>query len=168
MAGPSMSRQDSRARAERVVLARAVLCRSWREIMRTEGFKSVGAVQQTYRREMARRRLPARDLADLTAQEILERRDTTTRIAVSQLTEARRAGDISGVAAMIREIRQNDVETAKMLGLYEPQRVDVNVNTDPAVIINRLEAELLALVAQREPQAAIPTQGNIIEAEVVP
>jgi hypothetical protein len=42
-----MSRHDSRARAERVVLLRAVLRKPWREIMRTENFRSVGAVQQT-------------------------------------------------------------------------------------------------------------------------
>jgi hypothetical protein len=50
-----MSRHDSRARAERVVLLRAVLRKPWREIMRTENFKSASAVQQTYKREMARR-----------------------------------------------------------------------------------------------------------------
>ena len=38
MAGPSMSRHDSRARAERVVLLRAVLRKPWREIMRSENF----------------------------------------------------------------------------------------------------------------------------------
>jgi hypothetical protein len=74
-------------------------------------------------------------LADLTAQEILVRRDATTQIAVAQLIEARRVGDIAGVATMMREIRQNDVETAKMLGLYEPAKVDVNLTQSlPALI----------------------------------
>lgn len=141
-----MPRADSRARAERVVLARAVLRHPWREIMRAEGFKSVGAVQQTYKREMARRRLSTRDLADLTAQEILERRDTTTRLAVAQLMEARRAGDTSGMAAMLREIRQNDVETARMLGLYEPDRVDVNVSQSASAIVADARHRLLAVV----------------------
>jgi hypothetical protein len=135
MPGPTMSRQESRARAERVVLARAVLRTPWRDIMRTEGFKSVGAVQNTYYGDLARRKQAPKALADLTAQEILVRRDATTQIAVAQLIEARRVGDIAGVATMMREIRQNDVETAKMLGLYEPAKVDVNLTQSlPALI----------------------------------
>lgn len=164
MPGPTMTRQESRDRAERVVLARAVLRKPWREIMRSEGFKSVGAVQNTYYRELARRKQAPKALADMTAQEILERRDATTRIAVSQLIDARRNGDVPGVAAMLREIRHNDVETAKMLGLYEPAKVDVNVTTDATAIIDRMETELLALVANRPPQAAL--SGNIIDAEI--
>jgi hypothetical protein len=167
MPGPSMSRQDSRARAERVILGRAVLRKPWREIMRTEGFKSVGAAQQTYKREMARRRLSARDLADLTAQEILERRDATTGMAVAQLIEARRARDTTGMAAMLREIRQNDVETAKMLGLYQPARVDVSVFTDPGAIISRAEADLLALNAEREQRRQLLPAIIDAEAEVI-
>lgn len=163
MPGPTMTRQESRDRAERVVLSRAVLRKPWREIMHAEGFKSVGAVQNTYYRELARRKKPPKALADLTAQEILERRDTTTRIAVSQLIEARSAGDVSGVAAMLREIRANDVETAKMLGLYEPERVDVNVNHDPVALLDQVEAALLERDRQRQ-----LTSGNVIEAEVIP
>ncbi|KWX25629.1 hypothetical protein AFM11_05230 [Mycolicibacterium wolinskyi] len=164
MPGPTMSRQESRDRAERVVLARAVLRTPWREIMRNEGFKSVGAVQNTYYRELARRKQTPKALADMTAQEIMERRDATTRLAVAQLMQAKRAGDTSGMAAMLREIRQNDVETAKMLGLYEPARLDVTVTQTPTALIDRFEADLLALVAEREPQPAL--RGNVIDAEV--
>lgn len=141
-----MSRAESRDRAERVVLSRAVLRTPWRDIMRKEGFKSVGAVQTTYKREMARRRLTARDLADMSAQEILERRDTATRLAVSQLLECHREGDASGMASMLREIRQNDVETAKMLGLYEPERVEVQVSTDAAAILADTRKRLMEAV----------------------
>ena len=159
-----MTRQESRDRAERVVLARAVLRKPWRDIMRDEGFKSVGAVQNTYKRELARRKQAPKALAEMTAQEILERRDATTRIAVSQLIDASRVGDVSGVAAMLREIRHNDVETAKMLGLYEPAKVDVSVSHDATAIIDRMETDLLALVAKQQPaQAALG--GNIIDAE---
>jgi hypothetical protein len=165
MPGPSMTRHASRERAERVVLARAVLRKSWRSIMRDEGFKSVGAVQQTYKREMARRRLSARDLSDLTTQEILMRRDTTTAAAMAQLIECRQNRDVPGVAAMMREIRQNDVETAKMLGLYEPTRVDVNVTQTPAAIIAESRERLLAALAERE-QRQLPN-APILEAEVV-
>lgn len=161
-----MSRQDSRARAERVVLARAVLRTPWREIMRAEGFRSVGAVQNTYYRELARRKQAPRALADLTAQEILERRDATTRIAVAQLTEARRAGDVPGVAAMLREIRQNDVETAKMLGLYEPARVDVTVSADPSAALVAKIAEVEALLLERGRQREL-LPGNVIEGELI-
>ena len=165
MPGPTMTRQESRDRAERVVLARAVLRRPWRDIMRDEGFKSVGAVQNTYKREMTRRQVSPSDLTKLTAQEILERRDATTRIAVGQLLSASGSGDVSGVAAMLREIRHNDVETAKMLGLYEPAKVDVTVSHDATAIIDRMETDLLALVAKQQPaQAALG--GNIIDAEI--
>ncbi len=162
-----MNRQDSRARAERVVLARAVLRKPWRDIMRDEGFKSVGAAQTTYKREMARRKQAPKALAEMTAQEILERRDVATRVAVGQLLNASRAGDVPGVAAMLREIRHNDVETAKMLGLYEPAKVDVNVTTDATAIIDRMESELLAVLAQRPPQHQLPTAAPILEAEVI-
>ena len=100
----------------------------------------------------------------MTAQEILERRDLTTRLAVTQLMEAKRHGDTSGMAAMLREIRQNDVETAKMLGLYEPERVDLTVSSSAAAIIDRMEADLLALAAQQRPQTAIGT--TVIDADV--
>lgn len=162
---PDRPLHESRARAERVVLARAVLRTPWRQLMREEGFKSLGAVQNCYKREMARRRMAPKDFADMTAQEIMERRDLTTRLAVMQLMEAKRAGDASGMAAMLREIRQNDVETAKMLGLYEPERVDLQVSTDAATIIDRFESELLALASRRH-QAALGS-GNVIDAEVL-
>lgn len=164
---PKMSLQESRARAERVVLARAVLRKPWRDIMRAEGFKSVGAVQTAYNREMARRKQTPKALAEMTAQEILERRDVATRIAVAQLLNASRAGDVTAVAAMLREIRHNDVETAKMLGLYEPAKVDVNVTTDATAIIDRMESELLAVLAQRPPQHQLTTAAPILEAEVI-
>ncbi|TXH19785.1 MAG: hypothetical protein E6R06_23710 [Mycobacterium sp.] len=167
MPGPTMSRQESRARAERVVLARAVLRKPWGDIMRSEGFKSVGAAQTTYKREMARRKLAPKPLAEMTAQEILERRDVATRIAVGQLLSASRAGDVTAVAAMLREIRHNDVETAKMLGLYEPAKVDVNVTTDATAIIDRMESELLAVLSQRPPQHQLTTAAPILEAEVI-
>jgi hypothetical protein len=171
MAGASMSRQASRERAERVVLGRAVLRKSWREIMRTEGFQSIGAVQQTYKREMARRLLGEHfsgDRAELTAQEILLRRDTTTAAAVAQLVECRRSGDVSGLAAMIREIRQNDVETAKMLGLYEPARVDVNVSADPSTALIGKLAEVETLLLERAQQRQLlPAVPNTIDAEVI-
>lgn len=94
----------------------------------------------------------------------MERRDTTTRIAVSQLIEARSAGDVSGVAAMLREIRANDVETAKMLGLYEPERVDVSVSTDPTAILADARDRWLQAIAAREQQQL---SSPILEAEVV-
>lgn len=152
MAGPTMSRHDSRARAERVVLLRAVLRKPWRDIMRTEGFKSVGAVQQTYKREMDRRRLSERDLGDraeIKTQEILMQLDTTTSAAMAQLLECRQSRDVSGMAAMMREIRLNAAETAKMFGLYEPERVDVNVTqTLPALIADTRQRMLEVLDAE--------------------
>lgn len=167
--GPTMTRQASRDRAERVVLARAVMRTPWREIMRTEGFKSVGAVQTTYYREMARRKRPAKALADMTAQEILERRDVTTRMAVSQLMEARRNGDVSGVAAMLREIRQNDVETAKMLGLYAPEQLDVTVDSAPVLAattewLRQINEAATAAVGGGQPAAL---SAGVIDAEVI-
>jgi hypothetical protein len=165
-----MPRHASRERAERVVMSRAVLRTPWREIMRAEGFRSVGAVQNTYYRELARRKLPPKALADMTSREIMERRDATTRMAVDQLMDARRAGDTSGMAMMIREIRQNDVETAKLLGLYEPERVEVTVSAPAAAIIDQAERELLALMANRpgfQQIAAAPAAPVVIDAEVI-
>ena len=50
------------------------------------------------------------------------------------------------MAAMLREIRQNDVETARMLGLYEPDRVDVNVSQSASAIVADARHRLLAVV----------------------
>ncbi len=55
----------------------------------------------------------------------------------------------------------------KLGGAYAPQRaeVDVNVSTDPSAIIDRMESELLALFARRQPQPALG--GGVIEGEVI-
>jgi hypothetical protein len=77
-----------------------------------------------------------------------------------------RAGDDDKALEYGREIRATVTERAKMAGVYAPQRqqVDVNVTTDAVAIIDRMEAELLALAA-RQPQPAL--DGNVIEGEVI-
>jgi hypothetical protein len=56
-----------------------------------------------------------------------------------------------------RAIADNIVKDAKLNGLIVPvaQQVDVNVSTEPSAIIDRMESELLALVAKRQTQTAL-------------
>ena len=48
---------------------------------------------------------------------------------------------------------------------HDIQTAAVTVTADATAIIDRMEAELLALAAQRQPQQAL--LGNIIEGEVI-
>ncbi len=76
------------------------------------------------------------------------------------------AGDDGEALEYGREIRATVTEGAKMAGVYAPQRqqVDVNVINDAVAIIDRMEAELLALAA-RQPQTVL--SDNVIEGEVI-
>ena len=92
---------------------------------------------------------------------ILQRSNFTRYLTALQ------AGDDNMALQYSKEIRSTVAERAKIVGAYAPQRaeVDVNVSTDASAIIDRMESELLALVAQRQSQPALG--GGAIEGEVV-
>jgi hypothetical protein len=95
------------------------------------------------------------------ALQLLQRKDFTRYL------NALGEGDDDTAIRYSKELRGIVTERAKLAGAYAPERqqVDVNVTTDATAIIDRMETELLALVAQRAPQTAIAS-GTIIDAEI--
>lgn len=157
-----MNRQDSRARAEEAFRLRAV-GRTWAEISQTLGYRSRGAAQLAVRRLMDRTPPETAEQARAQASEGLR---ITKSVLFATLADARRSGDSQAVVSTAKAIADMIEKDARLNGLHSPVKteVDVNVSADPAVIIDRLETELLALVAQRPPPAAI--SGKVIDAEV--
>jgi hypothetical protein len=64
------------------------------------------------------------------------------------------------LVSLSREVHKDVDQWAKLVGAYAPIEHDVNVRQSATAVIDRAEAELLAL-AQRQPQS------EIIDAEVV-
>lgn len=159
---PTMNRQDSRARAEEAFRLRAV-GRTWAEISQTLGYRSRGAAQLAVRRHLERNAPESPEAARRSASEGLR---ITKSVLFATLADARRSGDSQAVVSTAKAIADMIEKDARLNGLHAPARteVDVSVSANPAAIIDRLETELLALVAQRPPQTAIG--GNIIDAEV--
>ncbi|WP_234809672.1 MULTISPECIES: hypothetical protein [Mycolicibacterium] len=162
--GPAMSREDSRRRAERARWLRGT-GKTWQQIADSEGFRSRRAAQ------LAVARLVESEPADNPA--ALRRTATdglriTKSVLFAGLAEAKQSGDHQAVVSYARAIGDNIDKDAKINGLHVPvaQQVDVNVSHDATAIIDRMESELLALVAQREQPSAIAS-GNVIDAEVI-
>ncbi|OBF56720.1 hypothetical protein A5756_10525 [Mycobacterium sp. 852002-53434_SCH5985345] len=160
---PTMNRQDSRARAEEAFRLRAV-GRTWSEIANTLGYRGRQSAQDAVRRHLDRTAPESPEAARRSASEGLR---ITKSVLFAEMASARQRGDFQGVVSAAKAIADMIEKDARLNGLHAPQRteVDVNVSTDPRAVIDRLETELLALVAQREPRAAIG--GNVIETEVV-
>ncbi|MDV3215240.1 hypothetical protein [Mycobacterium avium] len=162
---PTGNRQDARARAEEAFRLRAV-GRTWAEIANTLGYRGRQSAQDAVRRHLERTAPESPEAARRSASEGLR---ITKSVLFAELAAAKQRGDSQGLVATAKAIADMIEKDARLNGLHAPQRteVDVNLSTDPTAIIDRLETELLALVAQREPRAAIGG-GNIIEAEVIP
>lgn len=86
------------------------------------------------------------------------------------MVDAHKRRDTTDTIAAARAINDTIDKQCKLLGLHAPQRaeVDVTVTQTPAALIDRFEAELLAMVAQQQPQQPVALGGNIIDAEVLP
>lgn len=137
---------------------------TWQEVATALGYRSRQAAQQAVARlmdstppetvEQARAKHDA-------ALQLLQRNDFTRYLTALQ------KGDDETAIRYSKELRGIVAERAKLAGVYAPERqqVDVNVTTDATAIIDRMEAELLALAAQRQSQPAIA--GAIIDAEVI-
>ena len=157
-----MSTYASRERAAEAFQLRASRY-SWREVCDRLGYRSVGAAQSAVSRHVERvRREPTATSIEAHKFAI----ETRTRALSQRFAAALKANDDDTLITLNREIIRNEAELAKLGGLYEPETVNVNVTQTPAAIIDRMEAELLALAAQRAPQHQLP--GNVIDAEVLP
>lgn len=157
------NRLDSRHRANQAARLAATGA-TWQEIADNLGYRSRQAAQQAVAR--LHDRTPPESTAQARAKhdqalQLIQRNDFTRYLL------ALKAGDDDTALRYSKELRSTIAERAKLAGAYAPQRteVDVNVTTDAAAIVDRMEAELLALVAQREPQTALG--GNVIEGEVI-
>ncbi|CAN3128605.1 hypothetical protein ACNUDN_02381 [Mycobacterium sp. smrl_JER01] len=161
---PKMSAFASQQRAAEAFNLRASRY-SWREVAERLGYRSIGAAQSAVSRHVARVR---RESTETTVESHKAAIETRTRALSQRFVMAFKAGDDDTMVTLNREIARNEGELAKLGGMYMPERSEMTVTVDqtPAAIIDRMEAELLALAAQRQPQQAL--QGNIIDAEVLP
>jgi hypothetical protein len=155
-----MSRYASQERAAEAFQLRASRY-SWREVADRLGYRSIGAAQSAVNRHVERlRREPTATSVESHKFAI----ETRTRAMTARFTAAFASGDDDTLIALNREIVRNESELAKIGGLYEPERVDVNVSADPSAIIANAEQQLLALITER--QHALPA-AQILDAEVV-
>ena len=159
---PVMPHRDSRQRAEQAFRLRS-LGYTWRAVADHLGYRSAGAAQTAVNRHLDRTPPESSEAARRSASERLQ---ITSTILAERLFQARESGDDDRLVAVSKELRNTTAELAKLNGLNVPvaQQVDLHVSTSATAIIDRMEAELLALVAQRKPQLAIP---GVIEGEVI-
>lgn len=157
-----MNRALSRHRAEQAERMQASGA-TWAEVGKALGYSNRGSAQRAVQR--LRASAPPESVEQVRAQH-----DTALRILQQNMfgrfLRAVQNGDDDTVTRYAKEIRSTVTERAKMVGAYAPERteVDVNVSTSATAIIDRMEAELLALAAGRQPQRS---NNNIIEGEVV-
>lgn len=157
-----MPLRDSRARAERVFVMRAVGCQPWSKIRDELGFKSVGAAQMAYRRFLARNPVPE---STTVFAEIIERKRVTTGAAMTALARAGRDGDRAAVAQLVGVVSRSDAELAKLYGLNAAEELNVHVEHSATAILDRAEADLLALAKSLPGQR--PELLAVIDAEVI-
>jgi hypothetical protein len=139
-----MSLHDSRARAERAYLMRAVPY-SWREICRALGYRSVGSAQLAVQRHIKR---TSREPSDVSQRLAVESVQLTSRVLFDRFAVAADRGDDATLALLNRELRGNRDQLAKLLGLYAPDRaeVDVNVRQSPSQLLDEYRDKLLAII----------------------
>lgn len=157
------TRLEARTRAEQAARLSATGA-TWQEVADQLGYRSRQAAQQAVARLTDS--APAETVAQARARhdaalQLLQRNDFTRHLTALQ------GGDDETAIKYSKELRGIVAERAKLAGVYAPERqqVDVTVTADATAIIDRMEAELLALAAQRQPQQAL--LGNIIEGEVI-
>lgn len=159
------NRLDARHRAEQAGRLSATGA-TWQEIADALGYRSRQAAQQAVTR--LRDRTPPETIEQARAKhdaalQLIQRHGFTRYLLALQ------AGDDDTALSYSKELRSTVAERAKLAGVYAPQRteVEVNVTADATAIIDRMETELLALVAQRQPQHQLSGTGDIIEGEVI-
>jgi hypothetical protein len=153
-----MNRQSNRRRAERAATLRG-LGRTWQEIADCLGYKSRQAVQLSVRRLDAR--TPPEGAAPLRRFEAEELRYRRAGLH-ERFVAAKELGDDVTLSMLNRELDRVSTRWAKLFGLDAPEQVEVSVHQSRSVVIDRLEAELLALAESHQSSNA-----NIIEAEVI-
>ncbi|MBI3213145.1 MAG: hypothetical protein HYZ38_04935 [Mycobacterium sp.] len=159
---PVMPHRDSRQRAEQAFRLRS-LGYTWRAVADHLGYRSAGAAQTAVNRHLERTPPESPEAA---RRSVTERLQITSAILAERLFQAREDGDDDRLVAVSRELRNTTTELAKINGLNVPvaQQVDLTVSTSATEVIDRMERELLAIAAERQPQFAI---SEVIEGEVI-
>jgi AraC-like DNA-binding protein len=155
------NRLDARHRAEQAERMAATGA-TWQEIADQLGYRSRQAASQAVKR-LGNRTPPetveqARAKHD-NALRLLQRSDFTRYLTALQ------AGDDNMALQYSKEIRSTVAERAKILGCLRAPARRGGRERVPSAIIDRMESELLALVARRQPQPALG--GGVIEGEVI-
>jgi cob(I)alamin adenosyltransferase len=150
---PVMNRQDSYARAARAARLRGA-GRTWDEIARAEGFATRhGALAAVRRHQQREAGSPDNDRHDA---------DEGLRVVQSMLfatmAEAHQQGDVNATLAAAKAVADTITKRVSLKGLAVPQRqeVAVQVQHSATAILDRAEADLLALA-----------QPDAIDAEVI-
>jgi hypothetical protein len=152
---PTMTLRDSRARAERAAMLRAV-GRSWREVAGELGYRSIGAAQTAVERHELRN---GPEPVQASRRSLIASARVTHATLFDRFAAAIDREDDETAALLNRELVRNRDQIAKLTGSYAPENINVNVRQTPAAIIDRMESELLALAQ---------SGANIIEGEVIP
>lgn len=158
---PKMPTYASRQRAAEAFQLRASRL-SWREIADRLGYRSIGAAQTAVNRHVERLRRESTATSFESHKAAIE---TRTRAMSQRFAAAFKAQDDDTLVTLNREIVRNEIELAKLGGLYEPEQVNVNVTQTASAIIADTRERLLELLNERE-QRQLPGT-NIIEGEVV-
>ncbi|OBF42829.1 hypothetical protein A5719_10320 [Mycolicibacterium peregrinum] len=160
---PKMSTYASRERAAQAFQLRANRL-SWREIADRLEYRSVGAAQSAVSRHVERER---RDAPPTTIEAHKYAMESRTRALTQRFVAAYQAKNDDALVMLNREIARNEVELAKLGGLYEPARLDVTVTADPSALIAQARDRLLAVLAEREQHQPAAIGGGVIEGEVI-
>lgn len=158
---PRMSTYASRERAAEAFALRASR-HSWKEVADRLGYRSIGAAQSAVNRHVERLR---REPTPTSIESHKFAIETRTRAMTQRFVAAYKSGDDDTLVTLNREIARNEIELAKLGGLYEPERVDVTVTADPSALVDQTRDRLLSVLAERE-QRPLPA-APILEAEVV-
>lgn len=141
---PTMSRQDSRARAEEAWRLRAV-GRTWSEIAIELGYGSPSAAYMAVTRLNKRTPATSPDTARRSAAEGLRVMRATL---FEQFADAKQRGDNDDLTLLARELRNNISEDAKLHGAHAPARsqVDVNIRQSATAIIADARQRLSSVI----------------------
>ncbi|MEC4858341.1 hypothetical protein [Mycobacteroides chelonae] len=160
---PRMPTYASRERAAEAFQLRASRY-SWREIADRLGYRSIGAAQTAVNRHVTRLR---REATETTVESHKFAIETRTRAMTQRFAVAFKDCDDDTMISLNREIVRNEVELAKLSGLYEPEAVNVTVTATPTAIIAEARDRLLAVLAEREQHQPAAISGGVIEGEVI-
>lgn len=161
--GPDRPRKASQQRAADAYNHRC-MGRTWREIAQLCGFKSHSSAAHAVRRHI--NRMPAEDRNLMKAVTAGSYRIVTARLH-RLLAQAEQDGDATAAATLGRTIADIEDKHAKLTDQYSPTKVDLTVHQTAGAVIDRAEAELLALAGE-QPAIPAPVVGlPVLDAEII-